>query len=597
MVLDGQGEATPVIQAISANTFESTAKIMMNILKQLEPATTSSIHSLVANEALEDPFINALIEVLPQMTTLTTYPPRPSYVEPYEFVAQSSLKPYSGRLDELIYATFKMNEAMQQKRDRIKFGFYGNVKSSVQLDFEATHPAYPQDNSQGIRFNLFRLPSEDDPNVDMWEVSKYQGQSLLETYVVSCVPPSKMLCNQSGDNSKSCRVVCRQCIKEVHHMEKDETTTNLQIASRCGHSLSCTCDDFMARHSCEHFHIVAMYKNKYIPNPTETVVVKSTSQNYEVQIVSARMNSNPTMAVEGVRSENTNQKQSKSMSTNNLGMAIKGAEKEMGRTKPRNSDISNIETSNAISNTVENLVAAFSGEIDDQREFKPKLKKCTVKLERTSDTGTKRTSQSEYDELRNTAISRLTKLLTSLKKAKKQSTKSKRICRNVIDFIDNDCSPKTELKSPSRMVTEESEEVQFSASVNDGFDEKYGQQEAIRAHHQSLIGNRHNQNEQGMDTDGILAKARFQRIRSHESEDCKDHGEEHGAQTPNKCSHIHSNMSKAADAANREWNLDKILNDYLLKDKEPRWKYQIIGHNSPRYNLLRFVDSISFSLL
>ena len=587
MVLDGQGEATPVIQAISANTFESTAKIMMNILKQLEPTTTSSIHSLVANEALEDPFINALIEVLPQMTTLTTYPPRPSYVEPYEFVAQSSLKPYSGRLDELIYATFKMNEAMQQKRDRIKFGFYGNVKSSVQLDFEATHPLYPQDNSQGIRFNLFRLPSEDEPSVDVWEVSKYQGESLLETYVVSCVPPSKMLCNQSGDNSKSCRVVCRQCIKEVHHMEKDEAANNLQIASRCGHSLSCTCDDFMARHSCEHFHIVAMYKNKYIPNPTETVVVKSTSQNYEVQIVSARMNSNPTMAVEGVRSENTNQKQSKGMSTNNLGMSIKGAEKEMGRTKPRNSDISNIETSNAISNTVENLVAAFSGEIDDQREVQPKLKQCTVKLERTSDTGTKRTSQSEYDELRNTAINKLTKLLTSLKKAKKQSTKSKRICRNVIDFIDNDCSPKTELKSPSRMVTEESEEVQFSASVNDGFDEKYGQQEAIRVHHQSLIGNRHNPNEESMDNDGILAKARFQRIRSHESEDCKDHGEEHGAQTPTKCSHVHSNMSKAADAANKEWNLDKILNDYLLKDKEPRWKYQIIGHNSPRYNLLR----------
>ena len=595
MVLDGQGEATPVIQAISANTFESTAKIMMNILKQLEPTATSSIHSLVANEALEDPFINALIEVLPQNSTLTTYPPRPSYVEPYEFVAQSSLKPYCGRLDELIYATFKMNEAMQQKRDRVKFGFYGNVKSSVQLDFEATHPAYPQDNSQGVRFNLFRLPSENEPNVDEWEVSKFQGQTLLETYIVSSVPPSKMLCNQSGDNSKSCRVVCRQCIKEVYHMEKDDAATNLQIASRCGHSLSCTCDDFLPRHSCEHFHIVAMYKNKYKPNPTETVVIKSTSQNYEVQIVSGRMSSNPTMTAEGVRSEDTSQKQAKNMSTN-LGISIKGGEKDMGRTKPRNSEISNMETSNAISNTVENLVAAFSGEIDDQREVKPKLKQCTVKLERTSDTGTKRTSQSEYEELRNTAINKLTKLLTSLKKAKKQSTKSKRICRNVIDFIDNDRSPKKELKSPSRMATEESEEVQFSASVNDGFDEKYGQQEAIRVHHQSLIGNRHNQNEQSLDTDGILAKTRFQRIRSHESEDCKDHGEEYGAQTPTKCSHVHSNMSKAADAANKEWNLDKILNDYLLKDKEPRWKYQIIGHNSPRYNLLRFVELVSFFL-
>lgn len=588
MVLDGQGEATPVIQAISANTFESTAKIMMNILKQLEPATTSSIHSLVANEALEDPFINALIEVLPQMTTLTTYPPRPSYVEPYEFVAQSSLKPYSGRLDELIYATFKMNEAMQQKRDRIKFGFYGNVKSSVQLDFEATHPAYPQDNSQGIRFNLFRLPSEDDPNVDMWEVSKYQGQSLLETYIVSTVPPSKMLCNQSGDNSKSCRVVCRQCIKEVHHMEKDEAATNLQIASRCGHSLSCTCDDFLPRHSCEHFHIVAMYKNKYKPNPTETVIIKSVSQNYEVHIVSGRMNSNPAVTEEGACCPPGR--------ATNLGMSIKGEEKEIGKTKPRNSEISNIEASNAISNTVENLVAAFSGEIDDQREFKPKLKKCTVKLERTSDTGTKRTSQSEYDELRNTAISRLTKLLTSLKKAKKQSTKSKRICRNVIDFIDNDCTStsgsKTEFKSPSRMATEESEDVQFSASVNDGFDEKYVQQEDMGEQHQSLIGNKHNQNEQIINADGMLARSRFQRIRSHESEDCKDHGDEYGAQTPTKCSHVHSNMSKAADAANREWNLDKILNDYLLKDKEPRWKYQIIGHNSPRYNLLRFVNLI-----
>ena len=94
LVLDAQGEATPVIQAISANDFTATAKILLDTLRALEPDATRGIHCLMTSEALEDPFIVALANVLPQNSELTTYPSRVECVQPYEYVVQSSLKLY-----------------------------------------------------------------------------------------------------------------------------------------------------------------------------------------------------------------------------------------------------------------------------------------------------------------------------------------------------------------------------------------------------------------------------------------------------------------------------------------------------------------------
>ena len=54
-IMDSQGEATPVCQAISANDFESTAKIMLETMKLLEPSKVSGIHCLMTAESLPRP--------------------------------------------------------------------------------------------------------------------------------------------------------------------------------------------------------------------------------------------------------------------------------------------------------------------------------------------------------------------------------------------------------------------------------------------------------------------------------------------------------------------------------------------------------------
>ena len=124
-VLDPQGEATPVCQAISANNYTLTAKIMLETMKLLEPSAVCSIHCLMTSVILENPFIEALSQTLPPNSVpieLSTYPLHPSFVETYEYIVQSSLKPFVSRLDQLIYSVFKMNEFLQCRRDRFACG-------------------------------------------------------------------------------------------------------------------------------------------------------------------------------------------------------------------------------------------------------------------------------------------------------------------------------------------------------------------------------------------------------------------------------------------------------------------------------------------
>ena len=54
----------------------------------------------------------------------------------YNKIVQSSLSAHTQRLDELIYALFKMNELIQCKMDRMQLGLNGTIKSIPQLNFE-----------------------------------------------------------------------------------------------------------------------------------------------------------------------------------------------------------------------------------------------------------------------------------------------------------------------------------------------------------------------------------------------------------------------------------------------------------------------------
>merc|ERR1712242_106095 len=119
---------------------------------------------------------------------------------------------------------------------------------TVQLDFESTHPTY--DKESRVRFQMVKVWTEGDQNEHVWEVSKYQGEVLFETTVVSCFASSKMLCSQSKRGK--CRVICRKCVQEGHHY-MSENQMKYVVAPSCGHALSCTCPDFNSRYSCEHF--------------------------------------------------------------------------------------------------------------------------------------------------------------------------------------------------------------------------------------------------------------------------------------------------------------------------------------------------------
>ena len=76
--------------------------------------------------------------------------------------------------------------------------------------------------------------------------------------------------------------------------------------------------------------------------------------------------------------------------------------------------------------------------------------------------------------------------------------------------------------------------------------------------------------------------------RVYSSEEYKENEEECGLQDETKRTVFPSGWSKSIDDYDEQWDQKKML-PYLLKDKEPRWRYQIIGTNSPRYNILRLV--------
>ena len=556
---------------------------MMDVLKQLEPQTTSSIHCLMTTEALEDPFIAALAQVLPQNSTLTTYPLRNSYVEPYEFVVQSSLKPFGNRLDELVYATFKMNEALQQKRDRVKLGFYGNLKTTVQLDFESTHPTY--DSQTTARFQMVKVLSEDDPNEHVWEVSKYQGDILVDTSVVSSFASSKMLCSQSRRGK--CRVICRKCIQESHHYLSEVPLKTIVVPS-CGHALSCTCVDFNTRYSCEHFHIVSLCKDMLADH--SEISFKSSKHNYEVRIVNGIASYDKEASVDQDRDDGVK-------------TAYEGL-KAVGNTPNQLKTI--LDSSNTISNTVENIVAAFSSELDASKDEKLNLKQCSVKLERSksiSDNMAKsflnaspvqstKTSQLEYDDLRNAAIKRLSGLLATLKKSKKATAKNRSTCQNVIDFVDNNCPSirSQDKKTPSfqqpASVSEEEEEL-FSSAVNTGFQEKYNKKHTINQREKETAKN-HTFKEITPIAHRNRENSNVSKLHANTSQSSESIGDNDDEMSPKKYSILSSERTKSSIGTYEPWDYGTMLS-YFVKEKEPRWRYQIIGHNSPRYNLLRYI--------
>ena len=104
-------------------------------MKMLEPEACSKVRVVMSDDLCYHPFIDAIAHYL-KPEVLTTLPLHISLVDKYNKIVQSSLGPHTQRLDELIYALFKMNELIQCKIDRIRLGMNGNIKSIPQLNFE-----------------------------------------------------------------------------------------------------------------------------------------------------------------------------------------------------------------------------------------------------------------------------------------------------------------------------------------------------------------------------------------------------------------------------------------------------------------------------
>ena len=265
-VLDPQGEATPVCQAISANNYTLTAKIMLETMKLLEPSAVCSIHCLMTSVILENPFIEALSQTLPPNSVpieLSTYPLHPAFVETYEYIVQSSLKPFVSRLDQLIYSVFKMNEFLQCRRDRFACGFYGQMKSKVQQTFEALHETYEQTDS--VRFEVAEVENNQNDSQEnkgaenaVWEVSKFEADILLEgeSHIVSAFPKGKTFCQD-----KTCEVICEKCVQLSFPDLKLSDKKQMIKHFNCAHALSCTCSEFNSKYNCIHIHIVSMHNN------------------------------------------------------------------------------------------------------------------------------------------------------------------------------------------------------------------------------------------------------------------------------------------------------------------------------------------------
>ena len=104
-------------------------------MKMLEPEACSKVRVVMSDDVCYQPFIEAIANYL-KPEILTTLPLHVSFVDKYNKIVQSSLGPHTQRLDELIYALFKMNELIQCKIDRIRLGLNGSIKSIPQLNFE-----------------------------------------------------------------------------------------------------------------------------------------------------------------------------------------------------------------------------------------------------------------------------------------------------------------------------------------------------------------------------------------------------------------------------------------------------------------------------
>ena len=258
-VLDSQGEAVPICQAISANDYNTTAKIVLETMKLLEPSSVCKVHCLMSPGALEEAFIHALSQTLTPNSELLTYPLQPAWVETYDYIIQSSLKPVVTRLDQLIYAVFKMNEFLQCRRERYLCGFYGKNRSKVQKAFTSLHEMYEQRDS--IRFEIVEATTRDVRELDSdisskpdderpaWEISKFDGGVLIESNVISALRKGKLFCMD-----KNCQVYCDICIK-------DSTIQNISYMEGipCAHSLSCDCTDYSKTYNCIHLHLVTKH--------------------------------------------------------------------------------------------------------------------------------------------------------------------------------------------------------------------------------------------------------------------------------------------------------------------------------------------------
>ena len=119
------------MQAISCNDLRVSAKILLKTLKHLEPKASSNISVLMSDDFCYNAFVESVAEVL-QLEVLTTIPLQKSFVDKYVRTVQCALAPYPERLDEIIYAFYKMMLHISRKIERVETGFRGEFQSFIQ---------------------------------------------------------------------------------------------------------------------------------------------------------------------------------------------------------------------------------------------------------------------------------------------------------------------------------------------------------------------------------------------------------------------------------------------------------------------------------
>ena len=244
LFLDEFGEAVPTMQAISCNDLRVSAKILLKTLKHLEPKASSNISVLMSDDFCYNAFVESVAEVL-QLEVLTTIPLQKSFVDKYVRTVQCALAPYHERLDEIVYAFYKMMLHINRKIERVETGFRGEFQSFIQKDFELSHPetnTFTADIQPDGSWNILNIQSTD------------AGGQVLETQnVTKC---AAIICNPTF-----CKVVCPKCPK----------------GSPCSHAYVCSCPDYLQRNCCAHIHIVSILNLDRIQNPTPTLTPLASS--------------------------------------------------------------------------------------------------------------------------------------------------------------------------------------------------------------------------------------------------------------------------------------------------------------------------------